>query len=192
MYRICTVSNVTPLFAVCYDLKDDFDFQRHTTQQGNRTNIFWLATNGTLAALTLTGVADPLMVSAEEHIGALVMWWSGNTRSTLSINGGVYSSWCHLAHSQSVLACTQDVTEIKLHNLTSTHHPGLDFEVRPNGCRSRESFVIGQTKQSDSIGMRGRRRDGRSACVVMQNESEVKRLRISGSPSTLNAEPNVE
>lgn len=56
----------------------------------------------------------------------------------------------------------------------------------------RESFLIGETKQSDSIGMRGRQRDGWSACVVMQNESEVKRLRISGSPSTLNAEPNVE
>lgn len=75
---------------------------RHTSQQDNRTNIFWLATNGTLAALTLTGAADPVMVSAEVHIWALVMWWSGNTRSTLSINGGVYSSWCHLAHSVSV------------------------------------------------------------------------------------------
>lgn len=28
--------------------------------------------------------------------------WSGNTCGTLSINSGIYSSWCHLAYSVSV------------------------------------------------------------------------------------------
>lgn len=51
--------------------------------------------------------------------------------------------------------------------------------------------MFGVTRQSDSIGMRGRRSVGRSACVAMQNESGVKRLRVSGSPSTLNAALNV-